>query len=156
LTLLVMGVAGAGKSTLGAALAERLGWPFRDGDDLHPPANRAKMAAGQPLTDADRAPWLAAIAGWIAGHPEGVIACSALKRAYRAQLGTVTLVYLRGGRDLIAERLQSRPGHFFAASLMDSQFADLEPPGPDERPIIVDSARPTAAQVEAVLAQSRL
>lgn len=151
-----MGVAGAGKSTLGAALAQRLGWPFRDGDDLHPPANVARMAAGTPLTDADRAPWLDAVAGWIADHPEGVIACSALKRAYRDRLGPATVVYLHGDPDLIAARLKARPGHFFAADLLASQFADLEPPAPEEQPIVIDSALPTAAQVEAVLAQIRL
>ncbi|MDQ0464010.1 gluconokinase [Caulobacter ginsengisoli] len=151
-----MGVAGSGKSTLGAALAGRLGWPFQDGDDLHPAANIARMAAGTPLTDADRAPWLAAVADWIAGHPQGVVACSALKRAYRDRLGAPRLVYLRGEPDLIARRLEARRAHFFAPDLLASQFADLEPPGPDEQPIVIDCALPTAAQVEAVLAQMRL
>lgn len=154
-TLLVMGVAGSGKSTLGAALAERLGWPFQDGDDLHPPANRLKMAAGEPLTDADRAPWLAAVADWMAVHPRGVVACSALKHAYRMRLGG-RLVWLRGEPALIAARLAARQGHFFAPGLLESQFAALEPPGPDEAPIIVDCALATQDQVDAVLAQMRL
>lgn len=154
-TLLVMGVAGSGKSTLGAALAARLGWPFQDGDALHPPANVARMAAGLALTDQDRAPWLDAVAAWIADHPEGVVACSALKRAYRMRLAA-RVIYLRGDRDLIAERLAARAGHFFAPALLDSQFAALEPPGPGEHPIVVDCALPTARQVEAVLAQMRL
>lgn len=154
-TLLVMGVAGSGKSTLGAALAARLGWPFQDGDALHPPANVARMAAGIPLTDLDRGPWLDAIAAWIADHPEGVVACSALKRAYRARLAA-RVIYLRGDHDLIAGRLAVRAGHFFAPALLDSQFAALEPPGPDEHPIVVDCALPTDRQVAAVLAQMRL
>lgn len=155
-TLLVMGVAGSGKSTLGAAMADRLGWPFQDGDDLHPPGNVARMQAGTPLTDADRAPWLAAVADWIKGHPEGVIACSALKRAYRRRLGAFRLVYLRGERELIAGRLQARWGHFFDPALLDTQFEALEAPGPDENPIVVDCAWPTQAQVADVLAQIRL
>jgi carbohydrate kinase (thermoresistant glucokinase family) len=151
-----MGVAGSGKSTLGAALAERLGWPFQDADDLHPPANVARMRAVTPLTDADRAPWLAAVADWIVRHPEGVMACSALKRAYRQRLSPPRLVYLQGGRGLIAGRLSARRGHFFDPGLLESQFAALEPPGADESPVIVDCALPTVAQVEAVLAQIRL
>lgn len=154
-TLLVMGVAGAGKSTLGLALAERLGWPFQDGDELHPPGNLTKMAAGKPLTDEDRVPWLGAVASWIAAHPRGVIACSALKRAYRSRL-RARVIYLRGDRPLIATRLAARQGHFFAPALLDSQFAALEPPGPGEDPIVVDCALPTAEQVETVLGQMRL
>ncbi len=151
-----MGVAGAGKTTLGAALAQRLSWPFQDGDDLHPPANIARMAAGTPLTDADRAPWLAAVDGWIANHPQGVIACSALKRAFRARLKASRLIYLSGEPDLIAGRLAHRPGHFFDPALLESQFADLEPPSPEEQPIVIDCGLPTGDQVEAVLAQMRL
>jgi gluconokinase len=129
--LVVMGVSGVGKTTLGRALAERLGWMFEEGDELHPAANIAKMKAGVPLTDADRAPWLDAIGDWInhqlGAARSGVITCSALKRAYR-----------------------DRTGHFMPPSLLASQFADLEPPGPDEPVIVVDGAQPIPAQVEAV------
>lgn len=138
--LLVMGVSGAGKTTLAEALARRLGAAFIDADDLHPPANRAKMAAGEPLDDADRAPWLDAvaqvIAGWAATGRAGVIACSALKRAYRDRLraadpGLVT-VYLDVEEAELLRRLARRRGHFFPAELLASQLAVLEPPTRDE------------------------
>jgi gluconokinase len=138
--VMVMGVSGSGKTTVGALLAGNLGWLYAEADDFHPRSNVEKMAAGHPLTDADRRPWLAAIGRWIderraAGEP-GVVTCSALKRAYRDQLcegrPEVRVVYLEGGRDLIAKRLVARHGHFFAPSMLDSQFADLEPPAPDE------------------------
>jgi gluconokinase len=159
--LVVMGVSGVGKTTLGLALAKRLGWAFIDGDALHPPANIAKMAAGQPLNDADRAPWLAAIAAWIdALAPEGrpgVVTSSALKRAYRDYLGRgrpqVVLVYLRADPDLVAQRLKGRPGHFMPPSLLASQFADLEPPRADEPVIEVDARLPIPEQVEWVVGQ---
>jgi len=144
--LVVMGVAGSGKTTVGSALAERLGWNYQEGDALHPPSNVSKMAGGTPLTDADRWPWLHSIAavidGWRAAGQSGVVTCSGLKRAYREILvGTrpdVRLVYLRGDRALIGARMAARSGHFMPTALLDSQFATLEEPGADERPIVVD------------------
>ena len=153
--VVVMGVSGSGKSTLARALAESLGWPFEEGDSLHPAANLAKMQAGQPLDDADRAPWLAAIGRWIdaqaaAGTP-GVLTCSALKRAYRDELREhrpqVRFVFLSGRRELIEERMRRRQGHFMPACLLDSQLATLQPPTADERSIEVDVALTTADQV---------
>lgn len=143
--LVMMGVSGSGKSTVAALLAGRLGWPFADGDDFHTPEHIARMRAGHPLDDAARAPWLARIGAWIdarlAAGESGLIACSALRRAYRDALvrgrESVRIVYLEGGRALIAERLGRRRGHFMPARLLDSQFAALEPPGPEERPITV-------------------
>lgn len=158
----VMGVAGAGKTTVGERLAERLGWEFIEGDRLHPPQNVAKMQSGHPLTDADRMPWLAAIAQaidvWRAAGSRGVITCSALKRDYRRRIiggqADVRLVYLDGSRELIGERLAARRGHFMPAALLDSQFAALEPPGPDENPITVSVDQPLdgiVAQIAAAL-----
>lgn len=143
--LIVMGVSGSGKSTVGESLGDRLDWPFRDGDSFHSPANVAKMHAGIPLTDEDRWPWLAAIAAWIAElrrqGRHGIVACSALKRTYRDALrdghDDVCFVYLDGSKELIAARLARRKDHFMPSSLLDSQFATLEPPGPDEGPITV-------------------
>lgn len=135
MVILVAGVSGSGKTTIGALLAERLGWEYAEADAFHSEANVAKMRAGHPLTDADRLPWLRAIAAWIAdrlatGRP-GVVTCSALKRRYRDLLAGghagVRLVLLEGDRDTIAARMRSRKGHFFKAELLDSQFADLEP-----------------------------
>jgi len=159
--LVVMGVSGSGKSTLGEQLAERLGWTFKEGDDLHPPANIAKMSSGQPLNDADRAPWLAAVGRWIdawaAQGRSGVITCSALKRAYRETLAAgrpqVRFVFLDAPQALIAERLEHRKGHFWPAQLLASQFADLEAPSADEHVIRVDGRTPTAEQVAAAVAQ---
>lgn len=155
--LVVMGVAGSGKSTVGQLLAERLGWDFGEGDELHPPANVAKMAAGQRLTDVDRAPWLARVRTWIdeqvaAGRP-GVITCSALTRSYRDVLREphVVFVHLAGARDLLTARLAARRGHFMPLALLDSQLADLEPPGPDERAITVDLDTAPADQVEQIM-----
>jgi carbohydrate kinase (thermoresistant glucokinase family) len=145
--LVLMGVSGCGKSTIAALLAGRLGWPFAEGDDLHPAENVAKMHSGQPLTDADRRPWLERIAGWIDGQiaarRSAIVTCSALKRGYRDLLrrDQVTFVYLRGDRDEISRRLAARQGHFMPAALLDSQFADLEPPGPGERALTVDIGR---------------
>jgi len=143
--LLLMGVSGCGKTTIGAALARRLGWDFLEGDALHPPANVAKMAAGTPLEDDDRWPWLRAIAAridaWRAAGTSGVVACSALKRIYRDVLigarEDVRLVYLRGDKDVIAGRLMARRGHFMPPGLLDSQFRTLEEPGEDERALAV-------------------
>lgn len=151
----VMGVAGAGKTTVGCELARRLGWQFEDGDALHPPENVAKMRRGHPLDDNDRAPWLAAIAAqidaWRHGGIRGVVTCSALKRAYRdvivGERPEVRLVYLCGPRHVLAERLGARTGHFMPASLLDSQLATLEPPDPSEHPIVVSIEKPVAAIV---------
>ena len=138
--LLVCGVSGSGKTTIGALLAERLGWVYAEADAFHPPANVAKMAAGHPLDDADRVPWLAAIGAYIdettlAGRP-AVVTCSALKRAYRDELRrgrpNVRVIFLEASYELIRGRLQARAGHFFPAELLASQFRDLEPPEPDE------------------------
>ncbi|MBS0363802.1 MAG: gluconokinase [Proteobacteria bacterium] len=158
--LLVMGVAGAGKSTLARALADRLGWPFLEGDDLHPAANVAKMRAGAPLDDADRAPWLAAVGkamdDWIAEGRCGVVACSALKRRYRDTLRAgrpqVRIVYVAIDEALARARVAQRTDHYYPASLVPSQFAALEPPAPDERAITVDATQATDAQVAATLA----
>lgn len=143
--LVVMGVSGSGKSTVAALLAERLGWPFVDGDDFHTPESIARMRDGHPLDDAARTPWLGRIRDWIdarlAAGENGVVACSALKRAYRRALTgdrpQVRIVFLEGSRAVIQERVRARHGHFMPASLLDSQFATLEPPGRDEDPISV-------------------
>lgn len=142
--LVVMGVSGSGKSTVGAALAQRLAVPFEDADDLHPPANIAKMAAGIPLDDDDRRPWLETIGTWLAAHDGhgGVVSCSALKRAYRDQLrvhaARAVFIHLHGTREVIARRQASRPGHFMPASLLDSQFDTLEPLADDETGVVID------------------
>ena len=142
--VIVMGVSGSGKSTIASMLAHKLGWAYEDGDWFHPKSNVDKMHAGQPLTDEDRKPWLEAIARRIdALRKDGqhaVIACSALKRAYRDILvgarPDVRLVYLKGAHDLIARRVATRHGHFMPPELLDSQFAALEEPRADERPIV--------------------
>lgn len=162
--LLVMGVSGSGKSTIGEKLAERLGWPYEDGDTFHPPSNVAKMRAGHPLTDEDRWPWLKAIADEIdrvcqvGGH--AVIACSALKRAYRDLLvhgrSDVRIVFLKGTSLLIAERLARRKGHFMPPGLLESQFKTLEPPAPSERPVTVSIDGPVEAIVGDILRQLKL
>ncbi|MCI1746794.1 MAG: gluconokinase [Acidipropionibacterium sp.] len=147
-TAVVMGVSGAGKSAVGVRLAARFGAAFIDGDDLHPPENIAKMAAGHPLDDADRRPWLLAVGRWLREHrAEGAIAaCSALKRSYRDLLRQacpgVVFIHLAGGRDLIIERVAARQHHFMPAGLVDSQFATLEPLGADEQGITLDVTGP--------------
>jgi gluconokinase len=158
--LVLMGVSGAGKTTVGKALAERLGWTFQEGDDFHPAANIAKMKAGHPLDDADRAPWLARIEAWIseqlAAGRSGVVACSALKQAYRKALvadrESVVLGFLKGGEKLIAGRLAQRRGHFMPPALLASQLADLQPPAAREHAIVVDISQPVAAQVDHIVA----
>ena len=158
--LVLMGVSGSGKTTVARIIAERLRWPFEEGDALHPPANVAKMHAGHPLDDADRAPWLAKIADWVDGQLDagrsGVITCSALKRKYRALIDRrgerVEFVYLHGSRELIASRLAERQGHFMPSSLLDSQFDTLEEPGAGEPFIRVEIDGTPEAIADAVLA----
>ncbi len=143
--VIIMGVSGCGKSTIGALLAQNLQWEFKDADWFHPPSNVEKMHSGIPLTDEDRWPWLHAVAAWIdkmrgsGGH--GVVACSALKRRYRDILigdrADVRLLYLKGDEELIARRLATRHEHFMPSGLLHSQFETLEEPGPDENPIVV-------------------
>ena len=144
--IVVMGVSGAGKSTVGRLIAARLDCPFRDADSFHPPANIAKMSRGEPLTDDDRWPWLAAIAAWIGDHRAAgttcVVTCSALKRAYRDlvtdnQRTDARLVYLKGDIELIEARLKARTGHFMPPALLRSQFDALEEPRTDEHAITV-------------------
>jgi gluconokinase len=158
--IIVMGVSGAGKTTIAAMLAMRLGWTYEDADWFHPPANVEKMHSGKPLTDEDRWPWLRAIAEFISrtqregGH--AVIACSALKRAYRDVLiggrRDVRLVYLRGEPDLIARRMALRHGHFMPPSLLESQFATLEEPDEDENAIVVSIEPRPREIVESIVA----
>jgi gluconokinase len=144
--LVLMGVSGCGKTTVAAILAGQLGWPFEEGDALHPQSNIDKMKAGHPLDDTDRAPWLEKIAEWADGCLDagrsGVITCSALKRSYRDVINRrgsgVVFVYLAGSRETIAARLAARHGHFMPSALLDSQFADLEEPTADEPEIRVD------------------
>jgi gluconokinase len=138
-----MGVSGSGKSTVGAALARRLGVPFADADAFHPRANIAKMAAGTPLTDDDRYPWLEAVGQWLADHEDGgVISCSALKRGYRDRLRShcpsIEFLHLTGSPELIGRRQAGRPGHFMPSVLVKSQFDTLEPLAPDEHGIALD------------------
>lgn len=144
--VVVMGVSGSGKSTVGALLAAELHCPFADADDLHTAAARAKMAAGQPLDDADRLPWLDLVGQWLAAHEDGVVACSALRRAYRDQLRRhapdLVLAYLRLSEPELRDRMRARVGHFMPAALLASQLATLEPPAEDEPGRTVDGAQP--------------
>ncbi len=156
--ILVMGVSAAGKTRVGRALAQRLGWMFIDADDHHPPANIAKMHAGRPLDDADRAGWLARLAALLAEHrahgPRAVLACSALKRAYRRRLAhacALAVVHLHIDRATAAARATARSDHFFDPQLIDSQFADLEPPEPAENALVFDATQPVDALVERIL-----
>lgn len=156
--IVVMGVSGSGKSKVGAALAQRLRVPFADADAFHPEANIAKMAAGEPLTDNDRYPWLEAIGEWLAQHGDGgVISCSALKRKYRDQLRThcsrIEFLHLSGSPELIGRRIAARSGHFMPASLLKSQFDTLEPLGADEDGVTVDVGDTVDAIIESFLAQ---
>lgn len=165
--VIVMGVSGSGKSTVAGMLAAELGWDFLEGDDLHPQANIAKMAAGQALTDDDRRPWLEAIAAWISEHVSdgrsGMITCSALKRSYRDILrhsvighpeAGLTFLLLSGTREELQRRLTARTGHFMSAALLDSQLDTLESPGPDEAITVIPIGPPpgeVAAQALAVI-----
>lgn len=159
--LLLMGVSGSGKTTIGAMLAGRLGWTYAEADDFHPPANVEKMHAGVPLTDDDRRPWLEATANWMKSQDgPAVVTSSALKRKYRDLLRAgrpdLRLVYLDGSRDLIGKRMSARHGHFFPQQLLDSQFSDLETPGPDENPLIVSIDRAPEQIVQEVLDRTGL
>ena len=144
----VMGVCGSGKTVCGEALARELGVPFADADAFHPQANVAKMAAGQPLDDDDRVPWLAAIGAWLHDHRDtgAVVTCSALKRSYRDQLRAeapgVPFLHLAGPAEVVTQRVASREEHFMPASLVESQYAALEPLGDDEAGLTLDFTRP--------------
>ncbi|MCU0828948.1 MAG: gluconokinase [Tabrizicola sp.] len=153
--LVIMGVSGCGKSSVGEALSARLGIPYFDGDDLHSPEAVAKMRDGVPLTDDDRWPWLDRVAGVLRDRAPVIVGCSALKRAYRDRIragagGPVTFVHLAGDREVIAARMAARTGHYMPTSLLDSQFAALEPPGPEEA-TTVDIALDLPDLVERVL-----
>lgn len=159
--IVVMGVSGSGKSTIASMLAQRLHWVYEDADWFHPKSNIEKMHHGEPLNDQDRWPWLHAIADWIdatrraGGH--GIVACSALKRAYRDILigdrGDVRLVFLKGDFDLIARRIAARADHFMPSTLLESQFATLQEPQADERPIVVSIAPHPREIVETIVRQ---
>jgi carbohydrate kinase (thermoresistant glucokinase family) len=162
--LIVMGVSGSGKTTIGEQLAARIGWRYEDADIFHPAANVAKMSAGQPLTDEDRWPWLRAIADEIdrasAAGERVVIGCSALRRVYRDVLvhgrHDVRIIYLQGTPALIADRLGSRKGHFMPPGLLTSQFKTLEPPTPDEHAVTVSIDAPAEIIVDNILRQLKL
>jgi gluconokinase len=144
LVVVVMGVSGSGKTTVGRLLATRLAVPYAEADDFHPAENVARMSAGTPLSDEDRWPWLRAIAAWISTRSGGVVSCSALKRRYRDVLRAasdgVWFLHLTGDRTLLAERMSGRGGHFMPLALLDSQLADLEPLAADESGLAVDIA----------------
>jgi len=158
--IVIMGVSGSGKTEIGSRLAERLGWAFRDADEFHPAENIAKMRAGVPLVDADREPWLAALAAVleraVTEGPPLVLAWSALKRGHRTRLGlprdVIRLVHLDGPPELIRKRIEQRAGHFMPATLLDSQLAALERPDPDENAIVVDVSSEPDAIVQAIAA----
>jgi gluconokinase len=160
MVVIVMGVAGAGKSTIGRALAASLGWEFHDGDDLHSEESKRKMQRGEALTDLDRGPWIIAVRqvvqAMLSSGINGVVACSALKQSYRDQIigdpTSVKLVYLKGSERLIGERLAGRIGHFMNPELLQSQFDTLEEPGAHDA-IVVDVAAAPEAIVDAIRAQ---
>ncbi|KND16945.1 gluconokinase [Pannonibacter phragmitetus] len=154
--MILMGVAGCGKSSVGEAISARTGIAYRDGDDLHPAANVEKMRAGIPLTDEDRWPWLDEVGRELADKAPLIIGCSALKRVYRDRIralagGPVTFVHLAGSRDLIAGRMAQRTGHYMPLSLLDSQFAALELPQPDEGALTADISQPLDALVDGIV-----
>lgn len=159
--LVVMGVSGCGKSTIGSLLGERLGVPFFDGDDFHPPANKAKMASGTPLDDDDRAPWLAEIGAALAEPADGtgsrIIACSALKRRYRDVLRSfapdLVFIHLSGGAETISGRLSGRAHEYMPSTLLASQLATLEPLGADEAHIAADILEEPASLVDGIVRQ---
>jgi gluconokinase len=158
-TIVVMGVSGSGKSTVAATLVDRLGWPFAEGDDFHPPANVEKMRAGHPLDDEDRWPWLRSLAAWIGEQERAgrsvILTCSALKRSYRNLLldghPSVWFAHVTAEPELIRERIQSRTGHYMPASLLDSQLATLEPLGDDEPGARVSGAGSPPSVVDELL-----
>ncbi|MHA6802605.1 gluconokinase [Salinifilum ghardaiensis] len=162
--LVVMGVSGSGKSTVAQLLAHRLGWPLAEADEFHPEANIDKMAAGLPLTDEDRMPWLRSLRDWIARHSaeavSTIVTCSALKRSYRDVLrrsrADVRFVHLAGSAETVGRRLADRSGHFMPSSLLRSQFGDLEPLHPDEEGVTVDTARTPEDVVRRTLAATEL
>lgn len=164
IVIVVMGVSGCGKTTVAEMLARRLGWHFAEADEFHPPANVAKMKSGVPLTDEDRAPWLAAIAGHIdaarASETPTVVTCSALKRRYRdiivANRPDVALVHLKGDYETIARRMAARAHHYMPVSLLQSQFDALEEPGDEERPITVSIDQPADKIVERIVESLRV
>lgn len=151
--IVVMGVSGCGKSTVGCQLAKRLGIEYKDGDELHPKENIDKMRSGTPLTDADREPWLGLVGQWLSERDDGVIACSALKRSYRdiirKKAPDTFFVHLHGTYEVHLERVQRREGHFMPTSLLDSQFDTLEPLEDDEPSMVIDIDQPVEDIVEA-------
>lgn len=154
--IVVMGVSGCGKTTVARSLAARLGWDFGEGDDLHPAENIGKMSAGEPLTDADRRPWLARIVAWtVAARGDTVVSCSALRRSYRDQLreagGRTLFVHLDLPEPELRRRMAGRSGHFMPADLLPSQLATLERLQPDEEGVVITEPLPTGAVVEQVL-----
>jgi gluconokinase len=161
MAIVLMGVSSSGKSTIGLRLAQLLGWPFRDADSFHPPANIAKMSRGIPLEDSDRWPWLDAIAAWIDAQLQqgqsGLVSCSALKRSYRRRLvrdrTDVRLVYLQGSFELVSERMLRRRDHFMPVSLLHNQFEVLEEPAADENALVVSIAQPAERVVETIIAE---
>lgn len=161
MVIVLMGVSGSGKTTIGECLAEQLGWPFYEGDDFHPPANVDKMSQGIALDDSDRSPWLDRLRDLICEHiksdKNAIVACSALKESYRRRLAQgsdeVCFVYLQGDYGLIEERMEARHNHFMKAGLLESQFKTLEEP---QRALVVDISRPPAAIVRYIREQLEL
>ena len=162
--VVVAGVSGSGKTTVGSRLADRLGWPFTDADALHPAANIAKMRAGHPLSDADRKPWLetvgARIDAYTAAGQSAVLACSALKHSYREQLLAgrpgARMVFLDASREVLESRLRARHGHFFPAALLDSQLADLETPQPAEHVLVLEATTTPDQAVDEIIRRLQL